>query len=1139
MGPLEGSSSDPGAHTLEAAVNVASPGRHISSPNLHRLAQIVQAGLAILARNGVYLDTPHENGGTRSSNELHAGDHTLPSGGTTPQNALLNEEQTHAHLETESAQPALTLERDCHEPIYLSNSLSDAHDARTTSEMTYEDSTTPGDGASGWAARPNGRISGGEEIPIPADAHPTSEEYWNLPRRETRAHFLTRTGLLRVTNVPVDDPALEFQMNDPDDHTRYISPQKLEAFDSLPPYTACMIDLYGQGPLTEERMNEILPRVRSAIAIITGETDVRVEHPEPSRDGACWDPPTTWILWNMSPRSYYTLFQNQFWDTNLATFRMVPRYPTPPRYLFAVLNLNTKEENVIRAAILPIMLYGDGFQASYKAIAADRTPRFKSPLDGAALVAHSIRVSVIEMGGTRWRNELSELTFPFADGPIRAGSRCKLCHGVDHTTHLCPYNKTDIPGWMGKAIPAKEPKKRRTYAQVAASPPTTPKQRGTALPAPQAPHVATPYPSTNASAPSARPPHVATPGPSTINEQPRAAPSNGPTISTPPASEYHFDDMDMEAFEASLVEERRYGTPNSEDWRNLSVHGNDSVASDIVADVIGDTVISDGVDLENFITDGVDRYGDTIPGQEEKREESRAKKRPRTSGSPPANEPRTQISVRFRKHRPRAANVALPNPRPDTRRALTRRDDSPSPLPSHPVSSLGISTEGVPSADDSPPRIPSTAKGKKPEGWQSNSNHQYQPNASADTGGTPWRSLIASMDVDMAVEAVSPPNAQVEVLPSFLALPSPAHPDLRRAPWQSAVTEGPAPHITPPTPGADGYGFTPEPEGGFPAIHHAHPEGLIEDLAVSRIDEAWKQPEGAVLFVQVANMGLPDVPLRKPLHDEIYELIKHVTGETDFVPIAPQAEWTQAPKRAGAPKTWTILGLRKPTVADLVKKRVLSCVWVTLFFYDRRLVIPRYLFTLGGYTTNHENDIVLSIRGAFLDEPIFSSLADLVQSHPGLQHLAPHEAAQRIAASVEVRIDQLGNGNMQAAVFCDSPTGCGESWKIWRANLMKMPFHSRYNPTAMARRIELCAGCHSADHVTHKCPFPSIQGWCAPPAISRTYGRPRHQQNQGLGVPTHNYAPQTNTAPRGRGRGIAPYRTTRAATPARNQYSQG
>ncbi|KAH9853570.1 hypothetical protein C2E23DRAFT_706941, partial [Lenzites betulinus] len=269
----------------------------------------------------------------------------------------------------------------------------------------------------------------------------------------------------------------------------------------------------------------------------------------------------------------------------------------------------------------------------------------------------------------------------------------------------------------------------------------------------------------------------------------------------------------------------------------------------------------------------------------------------------------------------------------------------------------------------------------------------------------------------------------------------------------------------------------PAPENGFPTVHQPHPEGLIEDLAMTRVDEAWKCEEGTILFVQVANVGYPEPHQRKPICDEIYEALHHVTGETGFVPIAPQPEWVRPPGRTGTPKTWIIRGLSKPRITELAKIKVLSCVWITLFMYERKLVIPRYLFTLAGFTTNHNNDVVDSVRKAFANEPILATITDLVQSHPSLQYSPPDVAAAIIAASVEVRIDQLSNGNMQAAVFCSSPTGNAETWKQWRSSLMRMPFYSQYNPVATARRIELCLVCHSADHVSHKCPFPHIQGW--------------------------------------------------------------
>ncbi|KAH9852910.1 hypothetical protein C2E23DRAFT_859557 [Lenzites betulinus] len=648
----------------------------------------------------------------------------------------------------------------------------------------------------------------------------------------------------------------------------------------------------------------------------------------------------------------------------------------------------------------------------------------------------------------------------------------------------------------------------RTYAQVLASPPTSPKERAAAPPPSNAleldtglgktsKHASTKEtlvgatPSTGARLQSSVTRHEqrnrstddtcpTTPGPSA----PASLAQHGPstlTDASPMPSEYQFDDIDMLAFEQSCIEEnRRYGTPTSKDWRNLSVHGNESVASDDAAGIICDTVVRDEVDIENFVTDGMDRFGEVIPGQEKACEEARARKRQRISASPPRTEARKTITVRFRKHRDKATNV-----RGDDRGQPANTSADPSAAEPPPFAAEPLSLQDtwlrstIPKQDL--PRLSKATKGKavaRPTG-QSGREEEVAPERSGH--GVPWSALAVDMDVD--------DEAQM------------------RHPLQEPIS--------------------------------AHPEGLIEDLALSRIDEAWKQPEGTVLFVQVANVGYPDAHLRKPIHDEIHALIQHVTGETAFVPVAPQPEWVPPPRRAGAPITWTILGLKQQHVRDLVRLKVLSSVWITLFFYERKLVIPRYLFTLTGYTTNHEDDIVHSVKGAFLDDPIFSRLADLTQSHPMLQYLAPHEAAAQIASSVEVRIDHLGNGNMQAAVFCDPPTGCGETWKIWRAELMKMPFHSRYNPTATARRIEVCACCHSADHLTHKCPFLHIQGWNAPPPTTRTYGRQRPQAAPGHAAPYRPPTPMNARPFRGRGRGTGPLRGMREGTPTRNQHTPG
>ncbi|KAH9851954.1 hypothetical protein C2E23DRAFT_886176 [Lenzites betulinus] len=502
----------------------------------------------------------------------------------------------------------------------------------------------------------------------------------------------------------------------------------------------------------------------------------------------------------------------------------------------------------------------------------------------------------------------------------------------------------------------------------------------------------------------------------------------------------------------ALTPPRRYGTPTSEDWRNLSVHGDSTVRSDVVAEAVGDTVHYFGEDIENMVTDGLDRFGNPICGGPLDPEAARKRKRQRREDSPvPPTLLGKKISIRFRKHRDHDGEATL-NARggtetkgktrevPDTlglasKSAAEIRDDwiksvsgtsllsngasldswalSPSPVTARKGVGRTVPSGVLAELELSPTPMDVDGERERPLGatWtmaRTKGLDHLIPNAPSDVEGRilPQRGGAGPSRTD-----------QVEVLPHCLvALTPPAEKwagsgrDATRS-WEAEPVV-----VAPATPGTDGYATTPPPKDGFPNIHHSHPEGLIEDLAMKRIDEAWRAGPDEVLFATVANIGYPEQNLRKLIHDEIRGLIEKVTGEKDFVPIAPQPEWVRPPGRTGAPKTWMILGLSKEAVRMLVAEKVLSCVWITLFLYERKLTIPRYLFTLTGFTTNHNDDIRASIRAAFNDDPIYSTILDLVQGHPGLQHLTPHDAAAQITASVEVRLDWLSNGNIQAAV---------------------------------------------------------------------------------------------------------------------------
>ncbi|KAH9848054.1 hypothetical protein C2E23DRAFT_889311 [Lenzites betulinus] len=405
----------------------------------------------------------------------------------------------------------------------------------------------------------------------------------------------------------------------------------------------------------------------------------------------------------------------------------------------------------------------------------------------------------------------------------------------------------------------------------------------------------------------------------------------------------------------ALTPPRRYGTPTSEDWRNLSVHGDSTVRSDVVAEAVGDTVHYFGEDIENMVTDGLDRFGNPICGGPLDPEATRKRKRQQREDSPvPPTLLGKKISIRFRKHRDHDGEATL-NARGGTETKGKTRE-----VPD----TLGLASKSAAEIRDD---------------WiKSVSGTSLLSNgASLDSWALSPSPVTARKGVGRTVP--SGVLAELELSPTPMDVDGERERPLG-ATWTTARTKG-LDHLIPNAPSDVEGRILPQRGGAGPT-----------------------------------NIGYPEQNLRKLIHDEIRGLIEKVTGEKDFVPIAPQPEWVRPPGRTGAPKTWMILGLSKEAVQMLVAEKVLSCVWITLFLYERKLTIPRYLFTLTGFTTNHNDDIRASIRAAFNDDPIYSTILDLVQGHPGLQHLTPHDAAAQITASVEVRLDWLSNGNIQAAV---------------------------------------------------------------------------------------------------------------------------
>ncbi|KAH9853571.1 hypothetical protein C2E23DRAFT_884734 [Lenzites betulinus] len=472
-------------------------------PNMSMLLQIVTLGLKTLAENGVYIQPPAPPAPLAC---------TGPEAGAWPGTPRENGPAVAApHIG--SVYPTLTIteplgQTGSEEGEYMQRYLPqqrphpyDARSGRPDSDWKLPETTwtelTPGTLTNsrnyGQGLRTPCRVS---EEPTTHSETPTQEQDGERAVRDDdvvrRARELEHifyitpgltadggktkpydTGMLHVTR----EPARGFprvHTAGPWDHLRHIPPTRIKAFDKLPANTACMVDVFGPGDVDNEQLNTIGQQLRNAVVLITGDEGVEVEKPDIPIQGAKWNAPTVWILKNLRPSSHATLRNRTTWDNALAPFRIIERDPIVPMFLFAATSLRTKDELEIEAAMKAIMLTGDILRETCRVIANDETTQFASPMEGVRAVVNSVRVSVKDMGGDmyrsingpvariycrpptlhgndweEWRKTILKTTLPFATGKPRTGCRCKTCHGVDHTTHLCMYDKKNIVGWIG------------------------------------------------------------------------------------------------------------------------------------------------------------------------------------------------------------------------------------------------------------------------------------------------------------------------------------------------------------------------------------------------------------------------------------------------------------------------------------------------------------------------------------------------------------------------------------------------------------------------------------------------------------------------------------------------------------------
>ncbi|OJT07603.1 hypothetical protein TRAPUB_1542, partial [Trametes pubescens] len=321
--------------------------------------------------------------------------------------------------------------------------------------------------------------------------------------------------------------------------------------------------------------------------------------------------------------------------------------------------------------------------------------------------------------------------------------------------------------------------------------------------------------------------------------------------------------------------------------------------------------------------------------------------------------------------------------------------------------------------------------------------------------------------------------------------------DLRPSAWhdRGELPQVPSLRMVTPSPvlaQTPAFVFTPRPRGGFPPIHFANPESLVEGLDPLRIDELWEEGK-RIILIGLFNIGYPKAGMNVPLTRLLTEALRQITKETDFAVIAPEPPWGLKPPPSKLPKVWAVEGLSEGAAAKVTDGYVWSSKQLSFSAHKRELRLPELLITLGPYYQNYGKDIESSIKATFKGDLILPRIEEYVAENEDYKRLSIEDVAAvalTVANSVRVHLEEYTPGGFIASVFCASPCKESEEWLEWREYIKTVPFRTKYNPTRTARLTDTCGYCRGADHVTHTCPFPKVAGWNGPPVGSQMYGTP-------------------------------------------------
>lgn len=324
---------------------------------------------------------------------------------------------------------------------------------------------------------------------------------------------------------------------------------------------------------------------------------------------------------------------------------------------------------------------------------------------------------------------------------------------------------------------------------------------------------------------------------------------------------------------------------------------------------------------------------------------------------------------------------------------------------------------------------------------------------------------------------------------------------------------------------------TPMPDNGWPPIERDDPEGILRGLSIPWMQAIWKIHEAKVPLIEVFNQKYStNAKLLRELTAAMKTAILKILPNSDPQIIPPEIAPGINPSNKHAPTVWAVRGLNEEQTKILTDGRIWAFKSITFMAYSRTPQIPKWVLSLEGFLENNQANIEATVDSVFYSPNVYNQIVAMARDSPDYAHLDPISAAREILNTLKVTVIALESSSIVANVYIDPPTRNIATWRAWVAELRKMRFGIYLTATAYPRPISWCAGCRSADHPAHLCPFPALPGWRGPqagngeyaatvPALDLSLPQASSSPPKQRGAHQQNAQSSRGFHPRGRGRG--------------------